>query len=111
MRRAICKSVLCLCYSPPKRNLSMKSAPLRPPGIHSFDGACLPGHSEPLWDAFSVGVFEWVPTKSGKGVKRGKVKVRVKGLWCNSEAVFAKAREIACELDAGTYSGPKNVSV
>ena len=80
---------------------------------HYFEGSCAPGTSPYvlLWDTFSVGVFEAISTADGKHIKKGPVKVRVKGLTRYPDPVFAKAREIADALDAGTYSGPKNVSV
>lgn len=76
-------------------------------GKHDFEpyvgsGNCL---------TFSVGVFQWVPMKSCHGTKKGKSKVRVKGFTLDREAVHAKAREIADQLDAGTYVGPKTVTV
>jgi hypothetical protein len=39
------------------------------------------------------------------------VKVRVKGSCAAPEKVNAKAAEIAAALDAGTYTGKRNVSV
>lgn len=84
-------------------------------GQHGYDGACMPGGAHEcksfMQETFSVGVFEWVAKSSGKGVKRGPVKVRVRGPFSEPEKVFDKAREIAAALDAGTYSGPKNVTV
>lgn len=76
-------------------------------GKHDFEpyagsGYCL---------TFSVGVFQWVPMKSCYGTKKGKAKVRVKGFTSDREAVHARAREIADQLDAGTYVGPKTVTV
>lgn len=59
---------------------------------------------------FSVGCFQWVQSKTGRP-KRSKAKVRVRGLCQSSDAVFAKAREICEQLDAGTYRGPKTVFV
>ena len=80
---------------------------------HYFEGSCAPGTSPYArqWDTFSVGIFEAISTADGKRIKKGKVKVRVKGLTRYPEAVIAKAREIVDAMDAGTYSGPKNVSV
>lgn len=84
-------------------------------GKHGFDGDCAPGAAGVLknsvQETFSVGIFEWVPKSSGKGCKRGAVKVRVKGPFGDPEKVYAKARTIAGELDAGSYAGPKNVTV
>lgn len=89
------------------------TAPIAEPGKHSFDGAFAPGATAAAFiqDTFSVGVFEWLPKASGKGCKRGSVKLRIKGAFCAPEYVYAKAREVAAQLDAGTYRGPKNVSV
>jgi hypothetical protein len=39
------------------------------------------------------------------------VLVRVSGPVGDPESVYAKARQIAAQLDAGTYSGPKRVRV
>jgi len=37
--------------------------------------------------------------------------VRVKGLVSDPQAVYDAAQRIVEQLDAGTYSGPKNVTV
>ena len=79
-------------------------------GRHAFDGACRPHSSATSHETFSLGVFEWVEKKHG-GLKRGPVKVRVSGRCVDLELVEAKAAEIAAELDAGTYTGPKTVRV
>lgn len=82
-------------------------------GQHYFDGACapLPTGQGRLYETFSVGVFQWI-WKSGKmDVKRGPVKVRIKGRCDNPEPVYAKAREVVAALDAGMYVGPKTVDL
>jgi hypothetical protein len=58
-----------------------------------------------------VGVFEWVLTSNGKDVKRGPVKVRIQGRTDQPDAVYLKAIEVAKQLDAGTYTGPKRIRV
>lgn len=84
-------------------------------GKHDFDGNCAPGAPGVLTysgqETFSVGIFEWVQRSGGTGCKRGPVKVRVKGRFADPEKVYAKARTIVGELDAGTYSGSKSVTV
>ena len=81
-------------------------------GRHGFDGACIPELGRrSRWDSFSVGVFCWVPTKDGQGVKRGNVQVRVIGSTRDADAVLRKAADVAAALDADTYSGPKTVRV
>lgn len=82
-------------------------------GTHAFDGAFSPSKKKRYSHitTFSVGVFEWIPTKDGKDVKRGPVKVRVRGLIGRSDAIFSKARDIVDDLDAGTYTGPKVVCI
>ena len=80
-------------------------------GTHGVDGACAPGQGS--WasqQTFSVGVFEWLPKARGQGTKRGKVKVRVKGSVTQQDRVLEKAREIAQQLDRGTYQGGKSVT-
>ena len=82
--------------------------------IHGFDGSCCPGRSGVLWAnqiTFSLGVFEILPKASGKGTKRGPVKVRVYGFVSDPDSVYAKAREIVDLLDRGEYTGPKTVRV
>jgi len=81
-------------------------------GTHAFAGVCAPDEEDAAcWETFSVGVFEWVPTAGGTGVKRGKVKVRVRGEVGRAEQVYAKAQEIIALLDAGIYTGPESVTV
>lgn len=50
-------------------------------GKHGFSGSCAPGNAfaHSGQETFSVGIFEWLPKSSGSGLKRGPVKVRVKG--------------------------------
>jgi hypothetical protein len=84
-------------------------------GKHDFDGSCAPkeGHAfGPCGftrETFSVGVFQWVPKVRGQGVKRGPVKVRVKGFIGSAEAVRTTAAGICALLDIGAYTGPKVV--
>lgn len=80
-------------------------------GTHGIAGKCLPDRAWPSQETFSLGVFEWLPTKDGHATKRGKVKVRIVGSVSHPEAVKRKATEIAAQLDAGTYAGPKTVRV
>lgn len=79
--------------------------------IHKFSGQCTPGKGYG-YKTFSVGCYEVGPHKSGKGEKRiGPVKVRVIGDRTNYDSVKATAKEICDQLDAGTYTGPKHVTV
>jgi len=87
---------------------------MKEPWKHDFDGACSPNKFTTFnssFESFSVGVFEWIPTKDGSSTKKGKVKVRVKGATSEPDKVFDKAREIVAALDAGVYVGPRNVTV
>lgn len=81
-------------------------------GKHGFSGACRPGGSWCVGQhTFSVGVFQWVPTANGNGLKKSAVKVRVSGSTTYPERVDAMAAKIAAALDAGIYTGPKHVRV
>jgi len=91
---------------------------------HDFSGACSPvnwedckscakdkGYKGPTWNTFSVGIFEWLPRVGGHGLKKGPVKVRVKGLCSAAEEVEREAKRICKQLDAGQYHGPKTITV
>jgi hypothetical protein len=81
-------------------------------GSHAWHGNCDPAryhHGYPT-ETFSVGCFQWLPKAKG-GLKRGPALVRVYGSTSKPELVYAKAKQICKELDAGTYVGPKNVRV
>ena len=94
-------------------------------GRHGYSGECDPARNAHLHfkpETFSVGVFSWIPKKSaakrfGRGeskpedLKRGKVKVRIRGLTNNPTAVYRKAKEVCDELDAGAYTGPKTINL
>jgi hypothetical protein len=61
-----------------------------------FDGACAPedestSFARRLNMTFSVGVFQWIPTKDGKGLKRGKVVKRITGSTSYPEHVYKEA--------------------
>ena len=78
---------------------------------HAWMGSCDPQRHGGFTgtQTFSVGVFEWLPRKSGLGQKPGKVKVRVAGNVSEAQKVYDKATEICAALDAETYRGPKTV--
>ena len=82
-------------------------------GTHGFTaGGCAPTRPHDYSHrTFSVGVFQWVAATAARRVKKGSALVRVSGPTSNPEAVYAKARAIVAELDAGTYSGPKRVAL
>lgn len=83
------------------------------PGKHDFSGYCAP-NEKGSWkhqETFSVGIFQWLPKANWDCCKKSAVIVKVKGQTSDPEAVYAKAREIVAQLDAGTYTGTKNVTV
>lgn len=63
-------------------------------GAWDFDGSCAPDSTRARFDTFSVGIFRWEPKARGKGLKRGKVMVRVKGLATEPEKVYTEAHRI-----------------
>lgn len=79
---------------------------------HIFSGSCDPNGPNVMttFKTFSVGIYEIIPTKSGK-IKKGKVKVRVKGKINQAESVYQKAKEIIKLLDEGKYTGSKNIVI
>lgn len=81
------------------------------PGTHAFAGSCAPGALNQLsggQETFSVGIFEWLPKANGKGVKKGPVKVRLRGSMSDPDEVYSAARRVCEQLDMGTYKGPKS---
>jgi hypothetical protein len=81
---------------------------------HLWSGSCDPGITGFTCGGahtFSVGVYEIIPTKNGKGTKRGKTKVRIIGHISAPGMVYAEAKRIVELLDAGVYAGPKTIRV
>jgi len=76
-----------------------------------FDGQCAPGK---LWSGgltFSVGIFQWIPKRGGRGlrgeIKHGPVVQRVKGSTSNPNEVFNKAREIVEDMNRRGVNVPR----
>ena len=67
---------------------------------YDWDGRCRPGGSDPGWETFSVGVFQWIPKAGGKGLKRGPVVGRIRGYSADAEDVYRDADQLCKELDA-----------
>lgn len=86
---------------------------MKQPFKHDYSGSCGPGSSFNMsaytQETFSVGIFQWLPKSSKNGLKKSSVKVRVSGKVSDPDKVYAKAEEICKQLDAGSYTGPKNV--
>ena len=82
-------------------------------GKHEYSGAWSPRVGGQYYSntTFSVGIYEAFPEFAGERAGKSAVKVRVSGYTIKPELVYQKAREICEQLDAGTYAGPKNVSV
>ena len=82
---------------------------------HDYSGSCAPQYAGQqvltMQNTFSVGIFQWLPKASGKGLKKSAVIVRVKGYISEPEKVYQKAKEICLQLDNGLYKGKKSVSV
>jgi hypothetical protein len=82
-------------------------------GKYGWQAQCAPGvsHWSGRWDTFSVGIFQWIPKASGKGFKKAKSIVRVRGLTDNPQELWAKVQEVISQLNAGTYTGPKSINL
>ncbi len=66
-------------------------------GMWDFDGACA---VHGTWNrTFTIGIFQWIPTANGKGVKRGKVTKRFLGERGENEIVYAKAEDYCASLE------------
>ena len=70
---------------------------------HDFSGECAPNPDAHVhWsETFSVGIFQWLPKSRGKGLKKGKVKYRVKGACHKPDKVYLRAAWVCKEMDNG----------
>lgn len=79
---------------------------------HDFSGSCAPGKSHAFMNVmFSVGIFQWLPKSSGKGLKKSAVKFRVRGSSNNPEKVYKKAKEICRIMNGGFVPGTKSMTI
>lgn len=81
-------------------------------GLWDFDGVCVPGRwGSTMQQTFSVGVFQWVPMRRGKEVKRSKAVARVSGFVTDEAKIYAKARELCEALQRGETLPKKSYRV
>lgn len=78
-----------------------------------FSGHCAPsedGKSRRFvaYETFTLGIFQWLPKKSGTGLKRGKVQKRVKGYISYPKEAYEKARAIVAEKNFAQF-GSKSI--
>lgn len=66
---------------------------------HDYDGAYKPTGRGNRFNTFSVGIFQLLPMVRGKGLKRGKVKLRIRGNVEHAEAVYREAEYWCRRLD------------
>ncbi len=68
---------------------------------HSFTANCAPDRHTPSQAIFSCGIFKWVPTKTGKGIKKSAVIHRVIGPVSKPDLVYFEAQRLCRKLDGG----------
>lgn len=69
-------------------------------GDWDYDGNCRPGtYKASSQITFSVGIFQWVPSGRGKGIKRSPVQYRIKGYMSKPQEVYDKAEKRCQELE------------
>lgn len=82
---------------------------------HTYSGRCAPDEDGlPAYrsqKSFSVSVYLPVISADGLAYKRSKAKVRIRGPIVKAREVYRKAQEVARELDAGRYAGPKSIVI
>lgn len=79
---------------------------------HDFSGSCAPRKSRSFGNAiFSVGIFQWLPKSSKKGLKKSAVKFRIKGSSSNPEKVYSQARIICDKMNNGFVPEKKSMTV
>jgi len=73
---------------------------------YDYSGACSPRDAGYTMSCktFSVGIFQWVPTANGKGLKKSAVVSRIKGSVSDPEDVYRRA-EAKCQELQKAYLG------
>lgn len=66
-----------------------------------YDGACMPSNekSDHNFRTFTLGIFQWIPKATKKGLKRSKVVSRVKGNSFDPDIAVKKAQQICAVLN------------
>ena len=83
---------------------------------HSYSGECAPGvnYLGPVAVrncTFSVGIFQWIPKVSGKGLKKSPVKFRIKGYTSDPQKVYDLATKLCRAFDGGWEPSAKSETV
>jgi hypothetical protein len=79
---------------------------------HDYSGSCAPGKSQSFGNAmFSVGIFQWLPKSSGKGLKKSAVKFRIKGNSSSPKVVYETAERWCKMMDKGVRPSTKSMTI
>lgn len=79
---------------------------------HDYSGSCAPGNTSNFGNTiFSVGIFQWLPKSSGKGLKKSAVKFRIKGNVNNAESVYSQAKIICDKMNNGFMPSTKSMTI
>lgn len=79
---------------------------------HDFSGMCAPNSKgASMHTTFSVGIFQWLPKASGKGLKKSAVKFRVKGNVSDAKKVYAIAKMYCLLMNDGKIPQTKSMTV
>lgn len=77
-------------------------------GKHDYSG-CYEGLRNTK--TFSVGIFEWIPTKTFTGLKKSAVKFRIRGRQEDAKLVRIRAMFWCHEMDRGRFPKGKSETV
>lgn len=79
---------------------------------HDFSGMCAPSRNgSSMFNTFSVGIFQWLPKASGKGLKKSAVKFRVKGNVSEAKKVYREAKIWCYRMDRNIIPKTKSMTV
>ena len=81
-------------------------------GKHDWSGSGDPSLPDAFrYETFSVGIFQWIATKSFSGLKRGKVVLRIKGDTTNPQPVYDAAETWCDWMDKGKMPDFKTLNM
>lgn len=86
-------------------NMCLGDGQPKPAGTWDWYGSGDPAHNpRNRFSSFTLGIFQWLPKKSGQGTKRGKAVMRVSGYVARPQSAYREAQVWIDKLEAKTLA-------